>query len=1019
MAMPPPPLPGDRVGAYTLVRPLGVGGMAAVYEAVGARGERVAVKILHADQLGTDDVRRFKREILALGSLNHPGVVRVLDAGRQGVYPWMAMEFVDGTDLGEEIQRWRTQPPPDRFQRVEAILRGLCDALGTVHSRGIIHRDIKPSNVLITRDGRVKLTDFGVARSETGMTLPGEQRPVGTLAFMAPEQIRGGPADPRSDLYALGALLYQLLTGAQPFVSTTVAGYVDQHLRARPRPPSELDPRVPARLEAICLRLLLKDPAQRYASARQVIQALEQGEARAAAPVRGREAELDALLSRMRRLARGQGGMVVVTGPSGSGRSALLSELARRARAEGQDVAMCSSEEPDPIATLCDQLPELGDSLRLHPDAASRLVHRARGRPWALLVDDLDRMGPGALEALNTLARDRVAIEGEPLLLVVTVSAPTGLAEELCAGVSTGLSPDRVVLGPLDEIAAAEVAQDHGLMGMAGHTLGRRLVALGVAQPGAIIERLEGLERAGLLVQMDRGGLVPARGMEELLDHAGPVTAPLDLSVLGEAAVAAGQTLAAFDGEAEEGVLLEAIGAGATEGLEALQAAGLATRDPERDDRDALLRFPDPLVTAAVASSMSPGRGREVHARVAEVLRARSRRESRWLPQLADHLQRSGQIAAAWPLLVEAAHRALRLRQTEVAWRWLRRAMETRGVGEPALDAHTRQNTRVHLYAVEGALWALQQAWERAAEAWQQGVESAEQAGDAEAARRSRVGLSQALLGMGQFGPALQASEGALLGLVRGDPSWPRAVALRAVLQLAQGDAQAAAEGWRALAEFGAEVHQAATLGNASAWLAEIAALEGRWPEVEAEAGAALAKGSLPEPDRVRLLAAAVCAAHAEGRREDLERAANEATRLVHAGVSRREPMVGAAALSLCRALIDAGLLEQASRSLPPEGLLSTDPLDAPRTQRAALHARLLAHTAPDEGAIRARRARLLPLPRLPWLAALCALDLAEALRPSSPEEARAALEPARATLPARGLDALRRRMHPFSEGSA
>ena len=1018
MALPPPPLPGDRVGRYTLGRRLGVGGMATVYEATGTSGERVAVKILHSEQLGAEDVRRFKREILALGSLNHGGVVRVLDAGRSGAYPWMAMEFVDGTDLEAEIAGWRTAPPPDRNARIVAILRGLCDALGTVHSRGIIHRDIKPTNVLIARDGRVKLTDFGVARSEASVTMPGEQRPMGTLAFMAPEQIRGGPADPRSDLYALGAVLYQMLTGAQPFVASTVAGYVDQHLHAKPRPPSELDPRVPARLEAICLRLLQKDPAQRYASARQVMLALDRAEVEAAPVLRGRERQLDQLLARLGPLARGQGGMVVVSGPRGSGRTALLHELAQRARATGHDVALCSSEDDDPIEALCDQLPELGDSLRRYSDAAARLVHRARGRPWALLVDDLDQMHAGALEALNALARDRVAIEGEPLLLVVTVAEPTGLAETLCTGVSTGLTPERLELLPLDEAAATLLAQDQGLTGMAGQALGRRLAALGLGQPGALIEQMHALERMGLLVQPDRGVLVPARGMDTLLEQAGPLPGPLDLEVLGDAARAVGQTLAALDGDAEEALVLEAAGlpelGQAAAGAEALVKAGLATRDPETDDQAARLRFPDPHVGQAVGFDMAPARRREVHARIATALRARARRESRWLPLLADQLQRAGQIAAAWPLLVEAAHRALRLRQTDLAWSWLRRAMETRGVGEPAMDAATRSHTRVHLYAVEGALWALSQAWERAAEAWQQGVESAVQAGDSEAERRGRVGLTQALLGMGLFPAALAASEGALTDLGRGDPSWPRAVALRAVLQLTQGDSQAAAAGWRALASFGSAVGQAATQGNALAWLAEIAALEARWTEARAVVAEGLKRPGLPDADRLRLLAVRISAAGAADQGDEAAATAETGLALATLGVTRREPLVAAAALSLCRNLADAGLLAEARAALPPEALLSADPLDAPRAQRLALSARLEAAQSPAEAAQRARQARLLPLPRLPWLAALTALDLAAALAPAAPDDARAAAALASDSLPPRGLDGLRGRIEAF-----
>lgn len=254
-----PPLPGDQAGPYRLLAGLGVGGMASVYRAEGPYG-LVAVKILHPSRVTTEELKRFQREYLTLKRLDHPNVVRVFDTGSQNGHPWLAMELVEGTDLGTLLERWEQDSPPDRFEQVEKILKGLCEALAYVHEQGIVHRDLKPGNVLITKEGVAKLSDFGVVKDTdhftTNLTMVG--RLIGTVAFMAPEQITGEPVDARADLYSLGALLYNMLTLKRPIQADSIAGYLARHLSESPRPPSEIEPRTPSHLERVCLKLLEK-----------------------------------------------------------------------------------------------------------------------------------------------------------------------------------------------------------------------------------------------------------------------------------------------------------------------------------------------------------------------------------------------------------------------------------------------------------------------------------------------------------------------------------------------------------------------------------------------------------------------------------------------------------------------------------------------------------------------------------------------------------------------------------------
>ena len=252
---------------YVIKRKLGSGGMADVYLAEDQElGRRVALKLLD-DRHASDEqfVERFRREAQSAAGLNHPSIVSIFDRGQaEGTY-YIAMEFLDGRTLKELLIRNGPTPVPIAIDYARQIL----GALSFAHRNGIVHRDIKPHNIIVRPDGRLKVTDFGIARSGASqMTEAGSI--VGTAQYLSPEQARGAPVDPRSDLYSLGIVLYEMLTGKVPFTGDTPVEIAMKHLSQVPEPPSKLRSDVPHDLDAVVMRALAKDPDQRYGSAEEM-----------------------------------------------------------------------------------------------------------------------------------------------------------------------------------------------------------------------------------------------------------------------------------------------------------------------------------------------------------------------------------------------------------------------------------------------------------------------------------------------------------------------------------------------------------------------------------------------------------------------------------------------------------------------------------------------------------------------------------------------------------------------------
>jgi len=265
--------PGDPFGPYQIRRELGRGAMGIVYEAFDTGTQRsVALKLLQAGGDGarmSDELReRFRREGEVAGQLVHPNIVAVYDF-RDGLAladgtrsgPFIVMEYVAGGDLKSRLAaRARLALP-----QVAQVMGQLLAALRHAHERGIVHRDVKPANLLLRENGRLKLSDFGIARV-TGSDLTQTGEVMGTVTYMSPEQLTGAPVDARADLYACGVILYELLTGEPPFVGGA-ATVMQKILNQEPLPPTRLNPALPPALDAVLDRALAKRPAERFADA--------------------------------------------------------------------------------------------------------------------------------------------------------------------------------------------------------------------------------------------------------------------------------------------------------------------------------------------------------------------------------------------------------------------------------------------------------------------------------------------------------------------------------------------------------------------------------------------------------------------------------------------------------------------------------------------------------------------------------------------------------------------------------
>ncbi|MBB1038341.1 Stk1 family PASTA domain-containing Ser/Thr kinase, partial [Dietzia natronolimnaea] len=258
-------------GRYEIGEVLGFGGMSEVHRGRDTvLGRDVAVKIMRPE-LARDETfyQRFRREAQNSASLNHPSIVAIYDTGEErtddGALPYIVMELVEGDTIRDIVK----MDGPLEVERALGVMADVCGALDFSHKKGIIHRDVKPANIMISRDGAVKVMDFGIARavSDASSTLTNTSSVLGTAQYLSPEQARGETVDARSDLYSAGCVLYEMVAGAPPFTGESPVAVAYQHVRESPQPPSAINPEVGRYVDAVVMQAMAKNPENRYDTA--------------------------------------------------------------------------------------------------------------------------------------------------------------------------------------------------------------------------------------------------------------------------------------------------------------------------------------------------------------------------------------------------------------------------------------------------------------------------------------------------------------------------------------------------------------------------------------------------------------------------------------------------------------------------------------------------------------------------------------------------------------------------------
>lgn len=721
------PGPGDRVGPYEVRQVIARGGMATVFAAVDTRnGAEVALKLL-LPMVGGEEARtRFRREFRALSRLHHPNVLQVHDSGLWGDRPWFSMELLKGRDLREEVEELGKLPPAERYTRVEEILRQVTRALAYIHDRGLIHRDITPRNIWVQPDGRVKLMDFGVVK-EAGHDLTTVGQVIGTVAYMAPEQITAEGVDARADLYSLGAVLYLMLTGRRPFSAHTLHGYMEKHLNDAPRPPRVQDPTVPAHLDAICLRLLEKKPADRFASAHHLLHVLgdsaDQDDldtwpprmvGRTMLKARIRD-HLDALV------ADRQGAALLLSAPSGFGKTRLLDLTESWARRRGLTVARGRCRLHDrPFGAF------VGVYRDLVQDPAPPILHEVFGvkddkvweryqvvsafkelvvrrAPCVIILDDLERADPATVEMLQYLVRNTLELAQEPVLFMLGHESPEASVRRQ---LETTAAIETHELAPLDSAEVEELVLAVLDSSPASLALARRIHAESGGSPAFIADMLRGLVEDGLIVQHERGWELMV-DESEITRSRLPMPASLRqalqdrISPLSQQALETGRWIALSRRRMDLDVLVRCVPLPEDVVMEALdELLDAEIVEERRTDEVEQVELSHGRFRDVLLEPLTQPERREAHRRLGEILERQFRRRiGVVVEELAYHFEMAGLATKAYAYLVQTANRHLHRSLYEESLVFLDRAVAMEPTARPLmlLDDADRQLAEVYL----------------------------------------------------------------------------------------------------------------------------------------------------------------------------------------------------------------------------------------------------------------------------------------------------------------------------------
>ncbi len=674
-----PELPADApleiAGRYEVVEFLGRGGRKRVYRVRDreAGGRELAIAIFETAGIGESARARARREAQAMERLGgHPRIASVLSSGEHDGAPFLVSEYMPGGDLGALLAASES----GRFEaeRAIAIAIDICRALEHAHGHGIVHRDLKPANVWIDDDGRARLGDFGLAATERRSREAAEGTLIGTVAYLPPEQAIGRQVDAQADLYSLGALLYEMLTGRPPFTGADAAAIISAHINAEPQPPRRLESSIPAGLDRFVLRLLGKSPADRpqgAAAARAELEAIaadpdavpadaeEDGSIATlgGGAIVGREAELETIRGAVGEALGGRGNMLLLVGEPGIGKTRAAEELSTHARVLGARVLWGRCHEGERAPAYWPWTEALREFVRGADPVGLRWQLGARGPELARLVPEIAELlghEPEPAESADEHGRFRLFDAVAAFLADASRSRPLVVVlEDLHWADASSLELLRFVSGQLADTAMlivgtyrdAELGQDHLLSSVLSELAGgdrTRLLRLhGLAEPAvrALIETTAGSVPSDALVravwERTEGNPFFVGEVVRLLAAEGGFEGPVDalpvaiprgardavarrLDGLGPQARET-LTVAAVSGREFEPAAIELASGQSSEEVAAALEEGLEARLlSERATAEEWLSFAHAIVRETIYSAIGAAKRADLHRRVGE-----------------------------------------------------------------------------------------------------------------------------------------------------------------------------------------------------------------------------------------------------------------------------------------------------------------------------------------------------------------------------------------------------------------